>query len=391
MVFKPVVFKAGLLFLGIVLSLSACQQGQTTPSASLPTSQPEATATQPALLSLQPDESATPHALPSQPRLNSTSTLEPSTQAPEPTEGAAETVHLPVLQEYPVPPGSRPHDVAPALDGGVWYAAQGSGELGWLDPVSGATRQIPLGSGSAPHGVIVGPDGAPWITDGGLNAIVRVDPISEEVNVYPLPTDSGNANLNTTAFDQRGVLWFTGQNGIYGRLDPDHGVVETFPAPRGRGPYGITVTPGGEIYYASLAGNHIARIDTITAEATLLEPPTAGQGARRVWSDSQGRIWVSEWNAGQVAVYDPGADSWQEWRLPGERPQAYAVYVDEQDKVWLSDFGSNSLVRFDPGSERFEVFTLPGSPANVRQILGRPGEIWGAESGVDQLVVIRTR
>ena len=27
----------------------------------------------------------------------------------------------------------------------------------------------------------------------------------------------------------------------------------------------------------------------------------------------------------------------------------------------------------------FEVYTLPGDPAFVRQILGRPGEIWGAE------------
>ena len=29
-------------------------------------------------------------------------------------------------------------------------------------------------------------------------------------------------------------------------------------------------------------------------------------------------------------------------------------------------------------------------PANVRQLLGRPGELWGAESAADQLVVIRT-
>ncbi|MBM2826672.1 MAG: putative hydrolase transrane protein [Dehalococcoidia bacterium] len=36
----------------------------------------------------------------------------------------------PVLQEYPVPRGSRPHDVAPAPDGSVWYTAQGSVELG---------------------------------------------------------------------------------------------------------------------------------------------------------------------------------------------------------------------------------------------------------------------
>jgi virginiamycin B lyase len=62
--------------------------------------------------------------------------------------------------------GSRPHDVAPARDGRVWYTAQGSGALGWLDAKSGRVRQVPLGAGSAPHGVIVGPDGAPWITDG---------------------------------------------------------------------------------------------------------------------------------------------------------------------------------------------------------------------------------
>ena len=77
-------------------------------------------------------------------------------------------------------------------------------------------------------------------------------------------------------------------------------------------------------------------------------------------------------------------------RLPGDRPQAYAVYVDDRDMVWLSDFGGNSLVSFDPLTETFEVFALPSSPANVRQILGRPGEVWGAESGVDKLVVIRT-
>ena len=30
-----------------------------------------------------------------------------------------------VVQEYVVPAGSHPHDVAPAADGGVWLTAQG--------------------------------------------------------------------------------------------------------------------------------------------------------------------------------------------------------------------------------------------------------------------------
>jgi virginiamycin B lyase len=217
-----------------------------------------------------------------------------------------------------------------------------------------------------------------------------VDPATEEVRRFPLPAGRGNANLNTAAFDKRGALWFTGQDGVYGRLDPTVGRVEVFDAPRGRGPYGITATPDGALYYASLAGSHIARINLETGTSKVIELPTPGQGARRVWSDSQGRIWVSEWNAGQVGRYDPSTGEWREWKLPGDHPMAYAVYVDDQDMVWLSDFGANALVRFDPGNEAFEVFSLPSSPANVRQMLGRPGEVWGAESGTDKLVVVRT-
>lgn len=316
-------------------------------------------------------------------------TEEVPTEAPR-VENTALASDLPQIQEYDVPPGTHPHDVAPAPDGSVWYTAQISGALGKLDPATGETRHIPLGSGSAPHGVIVGPDGAPWITDSGLNAIVRVDPATEEVQTFPLPAEVGYTNLNTAAFDPNGILWFTGQNGIYGRLDPSTGDMQVFDAPRGRGPYGITVTPDGTVYYASLANSYVGRIDLQTGEASVLEPPTPNQGARRVWSDSQGRVWVSEWNAGQVAVFDPAANSWQEWKLPGSRPQAYAVYVDDRGMVWLSDFGGNSLVSFDPGSETFTTYELPSPNASVRQILGRPGEIWGAESSVDKIVVIRT-
>jgi virginiamycin B lyase len=259
-----------------------------------------------------------------------------------------------------------------------------------LDPESGATREIPLGQRSSPHGVIVGKDGAPWITDDGQNAIVRIDPISEVATVFVLPEEYGRVSLNTAAFDGVGMLWFTGQAGVYGRVDPGTGRVAVWESPGGRGPYGITSTPNGVVYYASLAGNHIARLDPASSTSTPIQPPTPQQGARRVWSDSRGRIWVSEWNAGQLGMYDPMTGAWREWRLPGDHPQPYAVFVDEHDLVWLSDFGSNALVRFDPTYESFESFPIPTPRAEVRQLLGRPGEVWGAESGADRLLVVRT-
>ena len=46
-----------------------------------------------------------------------------------------------------------------------------------------------------------------------------------------------------------------------------------YDAPRGPGPYGIATTPGGEVYYASLAGNYVGRINTATGEAAVWNRP----------------------------------------------------------------------------------------------------------------------
>jgi virginiamycin B lyase len=128
---------------------------------------------------------------------------------------------------------------------------------------------------------------------------------------------------------------------------PKSGQVSVRQAPRGRGPYGICATPAGDIWWCSLAGSFIARIDRATGDSEIVEPPTRNQGARRIWSDRRGRLWVSEWSG-------------------------------------------NAVFRFDPRNQQFERFAFPRESANVRQILGRRGEVWLPESGTEHISVIRT-
>jgi virginiamycin B lyase len=302
---------------------------------------------------------------------------------------------LPRLTEYPVPAGSRPFDVAPARDGTVWWTAQASGQLGRLDPRTRRSRLVKLGAGSAPRGIIVGPDGAPWIADAGLNAIVRVDPRTHAVRRWPLPEGRAGVSLSQVAFDASGLLWFTGETGVIGRLEPSTARIEVFDAPvapdaaDGPGPAGIAATAKGEVFYASMAGSHLGKVDPGTGMAEIVEPPTREQGARQLWSDERGRIWLSEWNAGQLGVFDPASGGWREWRLPGPSPRPEAVLVDARDQVWLSDADANALVRFDPVSERFTTVPLPAGNAEVRHLAARKGEVWGAESGADRLIVAR--
>ena len=297
------------------------------------------------------------------------------------------------IQSYALPPRITAHDVwaDPEPDGPVWFSGQGSGDAGRLDPKTGKVELIPLGPGAAPHGVLVGRDGSAWFTDSGQNAIVRVDAKTHEVKKWPLPKDTGYTNLNTGIFDKAGVYWFTGQSGYYGRLDPGSGDLKVFDAPRGRGPYGIHATPDGTVYFASLAGSYVGRIDAATNKVQVIEPPTRDQGARRVWSDSKGMVWVAEWNAGNLSRYDPKSGAWKTWKAPGERPRIYAVYVDETDRPWVSEWDKQLMLRFDPATEKWDAYASPSGAANVRQIHGRKGEVWTPESASGKLVVYRYR
>ena len=179
---------------------------------------------------------------------------------------------------YELQKGDFPHDVAASPSGEVWYAGQRAGVAGRLDPATGHVERIPLGKDAAPQGVIVGPDGiAAWFTDGGRNAIVRLDPRTKEIKIWPLPPERKDAELNTAAFDRLGRIWFTGQAGIYGRLNPTSGEIKVWDAPEGAGPYGMTATPKGDIWFVSFAGSYLANVDLESGAATVFEPPAPGK------------------------------------------------------------------------------------------------------------------
>ena len=100
---------------------------------------------------------------------------------------------------------------------------------------------------------------------------------------------------------------------------------------------------------------------------------------------------MSYWNTGHVGRYDPATESWREWKLPGASPRAYSVWVDPDDIVWLTEWSAHAVVRFDPATEAFTSYPSNRLGAAVRQMLGRKGEAWGAESGTDRLVMIPAR
>ena len=121
-------------------------------------------------------------------------------------------------------------------------------------------------------------------------------------------------------------------------------------APRGRGPYGITTTPDGDVWYASLAGSHIARIDRATGEARRRAADRRAGRPPRLVRFAAAASGSASGTPARSACYDPARR--RVARVAAARatePQAYAVYVDDRDIVWLTDFGGQRDRPLRPG------------------------------------------
>ena len=177
----------------------------------------------------------------------------------------------------------------------------------------------------------------------------------------------------------------------HGKLDVKTGKVNVWKSPKGRGSYGMTTTPDGEVWFVSLSNSYLGKVDRKTGNVEVFEPPIKNTGVRRVWSDSKGTLWMSEWNTGMIASFTPSTRQWNRYAIPGvTRANLYAVYVDNKDVVWVSNWGDNKVYSFDPKTLQFTA--VPGSRngADIRQINGANGVVYLPESGNASVMAVTT-
>lgn len=75
-----------------------------------------------------------------------------------------------------------------------------------------------------------------------------------------------------------------------GKVAVKTGAVTVKDAPKGRGPYDICATPKGDVWYCSLAGSFIARIDL-----------RAGANIRQIHG-RPGEVWLPESGTEHISV-----------------------------------------------------------------------------------------
>lgn len=270
------------------------------------------------------------------------------------------------IVEWQVPTlGQRSRDPAEAPDGSIWWTGMWASLAGRLDPETGVMEEFRLPPTSRPHTVVPDSEGNIWYTGNSNASIGKLDPKTGIVTEYKTEA----RDPHSAVFHPNGNLYFTAQGaGVMGRLNPATGEITEVPTePR---PYGIKAGPDGSLWIAHNGTNKIARMHPDTLALRYYEVPDTGTRIRRLDLDSKGMVWFVNSTLGKIGSLNPDTGEIRQWDSPsGPRSHPYALAVID-DVVWYNESGvrPDTLVRFDPAVERFQSWPIPSGVGIVRNV-----------------------
>ncbi len=202
------------------------------------------------------------------------------------------------VKEYFMPDKAArdPHSLAFDETGILWFTMQVSNFVGRLDPKTGIITLKPSPTRSSrPYGIAVNSKGVPFFCEFGTNKIGSIDPATMKITEYSLPKGAKPRRLAIAHDD---VIYYSDYGrGYLGRLDPKTGKVEERPSPggRGSGPYGITITPDGMVWYSEteVQPNRVVHFDPRTKEFSAWNVPSGGGVIRNMAATSDGEVYIA--------------------------------------------------------------------------------------------------
>lgn len=291
------------------------------------------------------------------------------------------------LLEFPIPAAKLPRDPWPHTEGGVYFSMAVDDRIVRFDVSSREFRDWALPAGARPHGVAVADDGTIYYAGFGDGSIGEVDPRTGQVRQHRLQRADGQPYSLT--FDARGNVWVTQRAGAIAVLDRATRRVAEF-AMDGE-PYGLAFDRNGILWVTCIGGDKLRAFDPRRGGVKHVIEFERGAKPRRLATGADGRIWVSLYGTGQlVAVDSDSGKITKRYQTPGgSNAGPYSVNVDPRGRVWVTEFQTDSIVVLDPGSGKFSVVRIDPRSGVRNAAFDAAGRYWYIGSGSGRIGLIR--
>ena len=150
----------------------------------------------------------------------------------------------------------------------------------------------------------------------------------------------------------------------------------------GSGPWGITTDQFGKIWFTENVTGKLARYDPTANNFTEWSIPGGGSPryifAKQAPTSVSGgnnvtRVYFTEYSANKVGYFNSWNGTFYEWQLPaGSNPAG--IFVDANDTMWFTESGRDIIGRLTPATNQLTQWILPGASASAGNPRLKP---WG--------------
>jgi streptogramin lyase len=300
-----------------------------------------------------------------------------------------------IITEYDLPrSNAMPHDAQMDAHGIVWYGDFGSQVVGRLDPKTGTTTEysIPVTKPGAPTGnldIRFDRDGMVWIGSMMQGSLIKFDPKTKEFRSWGAPDflKRNEARIAMVMPEQThvdGKVWIGADNEYqvdiatgewteidYRKMQP--------PGAKDHGSYGVAADSKNNFFGLELNADYIIKVDSKNLIPTYYQTPTPNSGPRRGHFDNQDRLWFAENRGHRIGMFDPNAETFQEWKLPTPFAMPYDAIFDNSTYAWTGGMGNDHVSRLNTKTGEVIDYLLP-SKTNIRRVdvdkSVKPSQLW---------------
>jgi streptogramin lyase len=261
-------------------------------------------------------------------------------------------------------------------DGHIFITTSYQQRLVEFNPTTKEFSNHKMEDGYYPHTVRIDKQDRVWFTMALSNQVAMLDRLSNEFVMFDLPNRSAKEGFTVS---------FMGL--ILKLMDWGLPLANWFPIDeKSTGvplPYGIDITPNGDIWFARLHADSIGKIDAKTMAITMYDTPFVGP--RRLRTDSKGNLWIAAFPESMIVKFDPVSEKFTNYPLPvkplgSETP--YSLNVDiMRDIVWINGNTSDALYSYDINQQKWAHYPMPKRVTFTRDVEIAPnGDVFTTNS-----------
>jgi virginiamycin B lyase len=278
-------------------------------------------------------------------------------------------------------------------DDNVWFLITREDKVVKIEPDTLQMTEYTLPLGSAPYSIGIDSKGVLWLSAHGIEMLLEFDPKTQEVISHAPPSHGFLVHVNVDKKSDTVYFAQPGANEIVS-FHRDQGFTEfNIPTPQS-GPARLDFDSEGNVWFAELYANKLAKLVPATKEFKEWSLPTKDGFPSYARVDQNGTVWVSQPMADRIVKFKD--EKFTEFVVPTKNSIVSTQLIDKEGNVWFTEggwrgsAGGNKVGRLDPNTGKFEELEIPLSnaqPAGI--VMTKGGDIWFQLSARGKIVRLK--